>query len=229
MRNDKKISVVIPCYNEEGGIGSVIPTLPDFIDEIVVVDNNSTDRTAEIAESLGARVVFEKKQGYGNAYKAGLPAAEGDIIVTMDGDGTYPAHAISYLLDTLFIDDLDFVSAARIPVQWIHSLNMIKRYFGNLGLSLATLLLFGIRLRDSQSGMWVFKRDVLDKVQVVSDGMPFSEEFKIRAFDCDDIVAREVPVQFKYITRVGDSKLNLWSDGFRNLMYLFKLRKEFWR
>lgn len=226
MRNNKKITVVIPCYNEEGGVAEVIPTIPDFIDEIVVVDNNSSDRTAEVAESLGARVVFEKKQGYGCAYKAGLPAASGDIVVTMDGDGTYPAHAISYLIDTLFIDDLDFVSAARIPVQWAHDFNMIKRYFGNVGLSLATLILFGIRLRDSQSGMWVFKKSILEQIQVISDGMPFSEEFKIRAFDCPDIKAREVPVQFKYITRVGDSKLNLWGDGFKNLMYLFKLRKE---
>lgn len=226
MRNNMKISVVIPCYNEEGGIAEVIPTLPDFIDEILVVDNNSSDRTAEVARSLGARVIHETKQGYGCAYKAGLPAAEGDIIVTMDGDGTYPAHAISYLIDTLLIDSLDFVSAARIPVQWAHCPNMIKRYFGNLALSMATCLLFGIMLRDSQSGMWVFRRDVLTHVDVISDGMPFSEEFKIRAFKHETVAAREVPVQFKYITRVGDSKLNLWGDGFRNLMYLFKLRRE---
>ena len=188
MRNNMKISVVIPCYNEEGGIARVIPTLPDFIDEIVVVDNNSSDRTAEVAESLGAKVVFEKKQGYGCAYKAGLQAAQGDLIVTMDGDGTYPAHAISYLLDTLFIDKLDYVSAARIPVQWMHCTNMIKRYFGNIGLSFATFLLFGIHLRDSQSGMWVFKKEILDLIQVKSDGMPFSEEIKIRAFACDKIM-----------------------------------------
>jgi len=226
MRRNKKISVVIPCYNEEGGIAEVIPTLPDFIDEILVVDNNSTDCTAEVAKSLDARVVHAPEQGYGCAYKKGLPAATGDLIVTMDGDGTYPAHAISYLLDVLLIDDLDFVSAARIPVQWAHCPNMIKRYFGNIALSVMTCLLFGIRLRDSQSGMWVFKKDILDRIRVISDGMPFSEEFKIRAFKHDSINAREVPVQFKYITRVGDSKLNLWGDGFRNLMYLFKLRKE---
>ncbi|MBN1296319.1 glycosyltransferase family 2 protein [bacterium] len=226
MRGNKKISVVIPCYNEEGGIARVIPALPEFIDEIIVVDNNSSDRTAEVARNLGARVILERKQGYGCAYKAGLPAAEGDIIVTMDGDGTYPAHAISYLLDTLLFDNLDFVSAARIPVQWIHSSNMIKRYVGNVVLSIVTCILFGIHLRDSQSGMWVFRRPVLEKIQVISDGMPFSEEFKIRAFKHPEIAAREVPVQFKYITRVGESKLNLWGDGFRNLKYLFSLRRE---
>lgn len=226
MHKNHKISVVIPCYNEEGGIARVIPSLPDFIDEIIVVDNNSSDRTADVAHSLGARVVSEKRQGYGCAYKAGLPSAQGDIIVTMDGDGTYPAHAISYLIDTLLIDELDFVSAARIPVQWTHCPNMIKRYFGNIALSIVTGILFGIRLRDSQSGMWVFRKNILEKIKVDSDGMPFSEEFKIRAFRHESIFAREVPVQFKYITRVGASKLNLWRDGFRNLVYLFKLRRE---
>lgn len=226
MHHNYKISVVIPCYNEEGGIAKVIPALPDFIDEILVVDNNSSDRTSEVARALGAKVVYEKRQGYGRAYKTGLPLASGDIVVTMDGDGTYPAHAISYLLDTLLLDDLDFVSAARIPVQWGHNFNMIKRYFGNIALSIVTCLLFGIRLRDSQSGMWVFRKSVLEKVDVTSDGMPFSEEFKIRTFRSRDVRAREVPVQFKYITRVGESKLNLWKDGFRNLKYLFKLRRE---
>lgn len=230
MRNNHKISVVIPCYNEEGGVKEVIEALPkEIIDEIIVVDNNSTDRTAEVARSLGATVIHEKRQGYGRAYKTGLPQATGDIIVTMDGDGTYPAHAISYLLDTLHIDNLDFVSAARIPVQWGHNFELIKRYFGNIALSVVTGILFGIRLRDSQSGMWVFKKTVLDEVDVTSDGMPFSEEFKIRAFKNKNIKAREVPVQFKYITRVGESKLNLWEDGFRNLKYLFTLRKEMCR
>jgi dolichol-phosphate hexosyltransferase len=225
MRHNSLISVVLPCYNEEDGVRHVIPAIPDFIDEILVVDNNSSDKTADVAASLGAKVITEKRQGYGAAYKAGLREVTGDIVVTMDGDGTYPAHAISYLLDTLFLEGLDFISAARHPIQFWHSANMIQRYFGNLILTVSTFILFGIRLRDSQSGMWVFHRTVLDKISVESDGMPFSEEFKIKAFRHPELRAREVPVQFKYINRLGCSKLNLWNDGVRNLMYLFKLRK----
>jgi glycosyltransferase involved in cell wall biosynthesis len=226
MRSDYKISVVIPCYNEEKGIAEVIPTIPDFVDEIVVVDNNSSDKTAEVAASLGARVVTETRQGYGAAYKCGMKAAKGDVIVTMDGDGTYPAHAISYLFDILMIDKLKFISAARIPIQFAHSLNMIQRYMGNITLTIVCWLLFGIRLRDSQSGMWVFKKDILDHITVESDGMPFSEEFKMRAFRYLKDEAREVPVQFKYLLRIGPSKLNLWGDGIKNLLYLFKLRMK---
>ena len=224
MRRGKKISVVIPCYNEEDGVKRVLDDMPDFIDEVVVVDNNSTDKTSEIAKAGGARVIFEGRKGYGRAYKTGLKAAEGDIIVTMDGDGTYPSFAISYLMDILLNDKLDFVSAARIPIQFFHDPNMIKRWFGNIVLTFTVLLLYFIRLRDSQSGMWVFRKEVLDKVSVNSDGMPFSEEFKIKTFRHPEISAREVPIQFKYVERIGDSKLNLWDDGIKNLIFLFKLR-----
>jgi hypothetical protein len=224
MYKGHKISVVIPCYNEERGIAAVIDSMPEFVDEILVVDNNSSDRTAEVARSKGARVIFEGRQGYGRAYKTGLRQASGDIIVTMDGDGTYPTFAISYLIEILLLDEQDFISAARIPIHWMQNRNMIQRFFGNIFLTITVALLFFIRLRDSQSGMWVFRREVLSKVSVMSDGMPFSEEFKIKAFSHPEIKAREVPIQFKYVERIGESKLNLWGDGIRNLLFLFRLR-----
>ncbi|MBN2054046.1 glycosyltransferase family 2 protein [bacterium] len=224
MFKGHKISVVIPCYNEEAGVQKVISLMPDFIDEILVVDNNSSDRTGAVAESLGARVIREERQGYGRAYKTGLAAAEGDIIVTMDGDATYPTIAISYLIDVLLADNLDFISAARVPIHWIKNINMIQRFFGNIFLTIVVGILFLVKLRDSQSGMWVFKKEVLDKFEMVSDGMAFSEELKIKAFMHRGIAAREVPIQFKYVERIGPSKLNLWDDGFKNLLFLFKLR-----
>jgi len=101
---------------------------------------------------------------------------------------------------------------------------MVQRFFGNIFLTIVVGLLFFIRLRDSQSGMWVFRRQILSKVSVMSDGMPFSEEFKIKAYRHPGIQAREVPIQFKYVERLGASKLNLWDDGVRNLLFLFRLR-----
>lgn len=224
MYRNHKISVVIPCYNEEKGIAKVLASMPDLVDEILVVDNNSSDRTAEVARQHGARVVTETRQGYGAAYKRGLAEASGDLIVTMDGDATYPTHAIGYLLEILFLDSLDFISAARIPIHFAKNLNMVQRYVGNIFLTLVVGILFWIRLRDSQSGMWVFRRSILDKVAVRSDGMPFSEEFKIKSFRHPHIAAREVPIQFKYVERIGPSKLNLWGDGFKNLLFLWSLR-----
>ncbi|RMF94611.1 MAG: glycosyltransferase family 2 protein, partial [Candidatus Schekmanbacteria bacterium] len=78
MYKGYKLSVVMPCYNEEKALGGVIESIPSFVDEIIVADNNSTDRTAEIARSLGAKVVFEGRKGYGRAYKTGLKNATGD-------------------------------------------------------------------------------------------------------------------------------------------------------
>jgi len=109
----KRISVVIPCHNEEEGIAVTLADMPDCVDEIIVVDNNSTDRTAEVAQRLGAIVVSEHRKGYGAAYKAGLRRATGDYIATMDGDGTYPRGFIPVILEVMLEEDLDFVTCDR--------------------------------------------------------------------------------------------------------------------
>lgn len=224
MYNNHTISAVIPCYNEEEGVARVIQSMPDIVDEILVVNNNSSDRTAEVAESLGARVITEKRMGYGRAYKTGLEAAKGDIIVTMDGDATYPTIAISYLVALLSQDSLDFISVWRVHINMESTMENYKRFYGNEILNIFMSVLFGMRIKDSQSGMWVFKKEILQKLNVTSDGMPFSEEIKIEAFKNKGIKTREVPLYFDFLSRQGDSKLNLWKDGFRNLFFLFQKR-----
>jgi hypothetical protein len=220
MYKGRKISVVIPCYNEEDGIKTVMADMPQFVDEVVVVDNNSTDRTAEIARELGTVVVFEPKQGYGAAYKTGLRRAEGDIIVTMDGDGNYPRNFIPVLLDIMFDEDIDFISCDRTGHKSRPS--PFLRVFGNWVLGIVMALLFFIKLRDSQTGMWVFKRYLLEQMELTSDEMAFSEEIKIEAFTNKRIKAQELPIYCK--NRIGDSKLRMWRDGFANLLFLFKKR-----
>src|SRR5215204_6594149 len=117
MYRGLSVSVVIPCFNEEHGIAAVLKGMPDYVDQVVVIDNNSTDETGRIALELGAEVVFETRKGYGNAYKAGLPRATGDIVATADGDGTYPTHSIGPIIDRLLANNLDFVSASRFPLR----------------------------------------------------------------------------------------------------------------
>ncbi len=221
MYRDKKISVVIPCYNEEEGIALVIPSLPDSVDEVIVVDNNSTDRTSEVAKSLGARVVFEKRKGYGAAYKAGLPAVTGDITVTMDGDGTYAVEQIEECIDYLLDKDLDFVNASRFPLKTPGAMNFSNQ-LGNWILTAGTFLLFFRAINDSQSGMWIYRSEIYPKLGLQSDGMPLSEEIKIMAIRHPDIRFDEYHVN--YHPRVGEVKLNKWKDGFENLLYLVKLR-----
>src|SRR5947209_3333759 len=141
MYKDLRITVVIPCLNEEQGIEKVLRRIPSFVDETIVVDNGSTDRTADVAASFGAVVIRESVRGYGRAYKKGFAGATGDLIVTLDGDHSYPPDAISYLLEAFLHLEVDFLNASRFPVRDAHAMSF-KHKFGNFILSLATSLLY---------------------------------------------------------------------------------------
>ncbi len=195
--------------------------MPDFVDEVIVVDNNSTDRTADVAESLGARVIREHVRGYGRAYKKGFSVATGDVIITLDGDHSYPPDAISYLLEAFLHLEADFLNASRFPVRDRQAMSF-KHKFGNFVLSVAMSLLYFRWVRDSQSGMWVFRRSILDGMNLTSDGMAFSEEIKIEALKRSDVRFNEISIQ--YSSRLGEIKLNPWRDGFYNLWFLVKKR-----
>lgn len=220
MHRDLKLSVVIPCYNEEDGVREVIGRMPRSIDEIVVVDNNCTDRTAEVARSLGARVVSEKVPGYGAAYKAGLAAATGDVIVTLDGDGTYPPEEIEGLVDTMLDRRWDFLSGCRFPLSDPRAMGFTNR-FGNWVLTAGAAVLFFKPIRDSQSGMWVFRRALLERMRLTSNGMPFSEEIKLEALLRG---YRFGETHINYGARIGEVKLQKWRDGWENLLFLVRKR-----
>lgn len=226
MYRDHTLTVVIPCYNEEEGIVTTLQDMPKIVDEVLVVDNNSSDRTAEVAESLGARVVHESTQGYGAAYKCGFRNARHDILVTMDGDGTYPRNFIPVLVDVMVDEGIDFITCDRTGHK-SSGAGTSLRVFGNWILSVVQTVLFGRSISDSQSGMWVIRREILPLLNLTSDGMALSEEIKIEAFAHPDIVARELPIYYR--ARTGDSKLSVWDDGLRNLQFLFKKRWQMWR
>jgi hypothetical protein len=221
MYKNQSITVIIPCLNEEQGIEKVLRAMPEFVDEVVVVDNNSTDRTSEVARSLGAKVLREEVRGYGRSYRRGFHDASGDLIVTLDGDHSYPVDALSYLLEAFLHLDVDFLNASRFPVRDPRAMSR-KHKFGNLVLSVAMSLLFFRWVRDSQSGMWVLRRSILKEMKLVSDGMSFSEEIKLEAIRNPHIRFGEISIQ--YSSRLGEKKLNPWRDGFQNLLFLAKKR-----
>ena len=221
MYKDQRITVIMPCLNEEQGIEQILRLMPDYVDEVIVVDNGSTDRTASVAESFGARVIREDVRGYGRSYKKGFAHATGDLIVTLDGDHSYPVDAISYLLEAFLHLQVDFLNASRFPVRDARAMSL-KHKLGNLALSLAMSLLYFRWVRDSQSGMWVLRRDIVPLMQLESDSMAFSEEIKIEALKNPRIRFGEISIQ--YSSRLGEIKLNPWRDGFYNLMFLFRKR-----
>lgn len=220
MHRNLRISAVIPCYNEEEGVRLVIGRMPAAVDEIVVVDNNCTDRTAEVAASLGAKVVAEKTPGYGAAYKRGLAAATGDVVVTMDGDGTYPPEEVPRLVEELVDRGWDFLSASRFPLVDPRAMPFTNR-LGNWVLTAAAAVLFFKPIRDSQSGMWVFRRAALERMRLTSDGMAFSEEIKLEALLRG---LRFGEGHIPYGARVGEVKLQKWRDGWENLAFLVRKR-----
>ncbi len=224
MYRDLTITVIIPCLNEEQGIDEVLGGMPDYVDEVIVVDNDSSDRTAAVARSHGAKVIREDVCGYGRAYKKGFANSTGDVIVTLDGDHSYPVDAISYLLEAFNHLSVDFLNASRFPVRDRRAMSL-KHKIGNLILSFTMSVLFLRWVRDSQSGMWVFRRSILKDIRLDSDGMAFSEEIKVEAIKNPKIQFAEMPVM--YTSRLGEIKLQPWRDGITNLLFLFKKRLQF--
>ncbi len=219
------LSVLIPTMNEEASIGSVLDDARSALDgagiayEILVVDTDSKDRTREIAIERGAKVIDEPRRGYGRAYRTGFAAATGDVIATLDADCTYPAEDIPSLYQQLLDEDLDFITTNRFA-RLEEGAMSTKHRFGNWALTFSTNLLFRVRIKDSQSGMWVFRRSILDVLSLTSDGMPMSEEIKIEAFRRSK--ATEVPITYR--RRVGEVKLSSWKDGRENLLFIWRKR-----
>jgi len=190
----------------------------------VLVDGDSKDRTREIATKKGAVVIIEKRKGYGRAYKTGFAQATGDIIVTGDADATYPFNRIHEYIQLLFDTKLDFITTDRFA-ELKHGSMTLKHRFGNLVLAVTLNVLFVTSIKDSQSGMWIFRRAALEKIQPLetfNDGMPFSEELKIEMFTTRGLKAREIPSTL--YAREGQVKLESFKDGIKNLKFLFKKR-----
>jgi len=223
-----KISIIIPALNEEEGIEGVIRAIPKnelekvgFDVQILVVDGNSQDRTRERASKAGAEVIVEPRRGYGRAYKAGFTHAIGDVIATADADLTYPVEDIPRFVRILQEENLDFITTNRFAYMEKDAMSFRNR-IGNSVLNLATRLLFRLNLKDSQSGMWVFKKNILGSLVLKSDRMSFFEELKPDACHFAGCRWKEMPIQYK--ARVGKIKLRGWRDGFQNLLYLVKKR-----
>lgn len=227
----KKVSIVIPAYNEEKSIGQTLDEINNTIKkisnydfEIIVSNNNSTDKTEVIAKEKGAKVVFQPKQGYGNAYKKGLKEASGDIIITGDADGTYPFFDIPRFLKILEENKADFINTNRFAYPEKESFSK-THIIGNKILTFLNNFFFGTKIKDSQSGMWIFKRDILKDMDfnIMSGGMPFSQEIKIYTIF---LKYKFIEVPIIYRKRIGEVKLNTFKDGFDNLKKVFVFKKK---
>lgn len=217
------VSVVMPCLNEEGSIGRCVDKALEGIrrtglrGEVVVCDNGSTDRSAEIAAAHGARVVPQPERGYGNAYLAGFAAARGRYLVMGDADDTYDFTQVDRFV-ALLREGHDYVLGSRFMGQiqpgampWLH------RYVGNPVLTWVLNRLFGLGASDAHSGMRAFTREAYDRMRLQTTGMEFASEIVVNAAK-SKLKTAEVPIT--YYPRVGESKLHSLRDGWRHLRFM---------
>ncbi len=223
------LSLVLPCRDEAAALPSLLAEVPrevgdprGWVDEEIVVDNGSTDGTADAARRAGARVVDEPRPGYGRACRAGLEAAQGQLIALCDGDGSYPPDETLRLAAALLDRSLDLVVGARFPGVEVRAMPWLRRV-GNRLLTAAARVLFHAPIADSQSGMWCLRRSAWQEMRPRSHGMPFSQEIKLRAL-AGGLGFAEVRIAYR--PRVGFSKLLTWRGGVGNLLALFRLRFE---
>ena len=239
-----RVTLVVPTLNEAPSIAHVIRLFrtatseanetvfraDPVVWEVLVVDGASTDGTAAIAEAEGARVIIERRKGYGRAYRTGFAAAQGDVIATSDGDATYPVETVPRLVKKLLDERIDFLTGNRMAYLDRRAMTTEHR-IGNRVLNLFVRVAYhrflrdvsGRVLEDSQSGFWVFRRALLGRLRLEEDGMAFSEELKIEAILRG---FRFVEVPIRYRERWGPPKLSSWRDGLRNLVYLARKRLD---
>jgi glycosyltransferase involved in cell wall biosynthesis len=218
-----QISVVIPCLNEEAAVGAVVRKAWEGIarsgrpGEVIVVDNGSTDESAQIAAAEGALVLHEARRGYGRAYLTGIEHARGDYVVMADADDTYPVNELGAFVDALEAGK-DLVLGSRFKgrihagaMPWSH------RWIGNPILTGLLNRLFGIRVSDAHCGMRAAQRSSLQRLDLHSTGMEFASEMVFKAFR-RKLVVDEIPID--YFPRVGESKLSRFSDAWRHVRFM---------
>jgi glycosyltransferase involved in cell wall biosynthesis len=218
-----EVSVVVPCLDEEGAVGAVVDAAWQGIErsgrpgEVIVVDNGSSDRSAEVAAEHGAIVVTEPRRGYGNAYLTGLGSARGEYIVMADADGTYPLGDLSKFVDALAAGG-DLVIGSRFDGQ-IHegAMPWSHRVIGNPVLTGMLNKMFGVDVSDAHCGMRAVRRSALRDLDLHSTGMEFASEMVFKAFR-RGLAVSEVPID--YFPRTGESKLSRYGDAWRHVRFM---------
>ena len=224
-----KIAVLIPCYNEELTIEKVIKDfrkeLPDA--DIYVYDNNSKDRTAEIAKENGAIVVHEYKQGKGNVVRSMFRDIEADIYVMADGDDTYPAEEVHKLIEPIVNGEADMAIGDRLTNGTYQKEN--KRHFHEFGNNLvkkAINVAFKTDLKDIMTGYRVFNKLFVKTMPVLSPKFEIETEMSLHALDKKFII-KEIPIVYRDRPQGSVSKLNTFSDGIKVLKTIVKMFKDF--
>lgn len=218
------VSIVLPALNEEAAIAGCVRQAMDALGriglrgEVVVIDNGSTDRTAEIARRGGARVVSEPRPGYGAACRRGLQEARGEFVLLLDADATYPVEMVGEFVRAMRDEDADVVLGNRFGgLMERGAMPPLNRYIGNPLLSGMTRVLFRAPLTDIHCGMRGVRRQRIAALDLRMPGMEFATEMLVKALD-QGLRIREVTIPYR--PRLGPSKLRPLRDAWRHAEYM---------
>ena len=222
-----KIAVLIPCYNEEKTVASVVrdfkTQLPDA--DIYVYDNNSTDRTAAVARQAGALVYSEKRQGKGNVVRTMFRKVEADIYVMVDGDGTYPAAQVHNLIGPIVSGEADMVCGSRLHPQARSDFKRLN-WFGNKIFLYLLNFIFKVRITDILSGYRAFSRNIVKSLPILSRGFEIETELTVKAIERHYRIV-EIPVDLVSRPEGSLSKIRIARDGLLILNTIFALLRDY--
>ncbi len=225
------VSIVIPTLNEAGNIREALTTIEKEVTypkEIIVVDGNSTDGTLEIVKDSNCRLIIEPRRGYGIALRTGMENAKGNVIIMVDGDGTYEVRHINHLLDTMIKSDAEMVLATRMydPNKAMGMMNFVA----NKVITFCFDMLFGQFLSDTQSGFRAISRPAIEKINLKDKDMSYATEMLIE-FAKKDFKIVEVPTVYKS-RKYGKPKMRRIKAGVEIFTTMFKgfiEGKFFWK
>ena len=224
-----KVAVLIPCYNEELTVKKVVEDfrkeLPDA--DIYVYNNNSTDKTVELAKEAGAIVRNEYKQGKGNVVKTMFEEVEADIYVLVDGDDTYPASSVHDLITLVEQGKADMAVGDRLSNGTYKKEN--KRTFHNFGNILvknAINLSFNSDLNDIMTGYRAFSKKMVKNLPITTKKFEVETEMTLQALDKNFII-KEIPIEYRDRPNGSSSKLNTISDGIKVIKEIIRLFKDY--
>ncbi len=226
----EKIAVMIPCYNEEKGVGKVIDSVPinslsglGYETQIIVINNNSTDKTVCESRKRNVKVVYEKRKGKGNAIKAGFKALEKDVkyVVMLDGDNTYYSSEIQRLIEPLSSNFCDVVVGSRLGGKMKKNSFNFSRRVANWGYTFLVRQFYQANVTDVLSGYFAWKRGAVDKLipHLTSNGFAIEMEMITKMVRLGFEIY-SVPIT--YDTREGETKINSITDGIKILKMFFK-------
>ena len=226
----KQIAVLIPCYNEEKTVYNVVTSFKNTLpySTIYVYNNNSTDKTAELAEKAGAIVKHEYRQGKGNVVRSMFRDIEADCYIMVDGDNTYPAAAAVEMCDLILQGKADMVIGDRLSSTYFAENKRRFHNFGNDLVRKAINFLWKPResILDVMTGMRAFGPLFVKSFPVLSQGFEIATAMTIHALD-NNFLIRSIPVQYKDRPEGSQSKLSTYSDGAKVLLTIFNLFRDY--